>query len=114
MSASDAPTTPPRIATTVKITHQSLSRVVSMRSNCNWTTKCYSARLGWTRDAGPHLPPAYIQCTCALEHRGYSRGYERRAAVKKIPVIQIVSACYATPAGGAIECAIESSGCAGS
>jgi len=83
------------------------------RSNCNSTTKCYSARLGSTRDTRLQLPPAYAQCTCARD-RGYIRGYERRAWAKKMAVIQIVSVCYSTPAGGAIECAIESSGCAGS
>jgi hypothetical protein len=52
---------------------------------------------GYTRSIAAGIRPMYLRA----RDRGYIRGYERRAAVKKIPVIQIVSACCATPAGGA-------------
>src|SRR5438874_4622847 len=55
-------------------THVKCTGNACMLSNCNSTTKCYSARPGWTRDTGLQLPPAYVQCTCALETVGTVAG----------------------------------------
>src|SRR5437660_4585335 len=90
-----------RQSVTVEVWHGGMHTHSTGRSNCNSTTTCYGARLGSARDTRLQLPPAYVQCTCALEHRGYSRGYEQRAWAKKPLVIQTVSASYSTPAGGA-------------
>jgi len=52
---------------------------------------------GYTRSMAARIRPMYLRA----RGRGYSRGYGWHAEVRKILVIQIVSVCYSTPAGGA-------------
>jgi len=52
---------------------------------------------GYTPPIAAGIRPMYLRA----RDRGYSRGYGWHAEVRKILVIQVVSASYATPAGGA-------------
>ena len=61
---------------------------------------------GYTPPIAAGIRPLYLRA----RDRGYIRGYGWHAEVRKILVIQIVSVCYSTPAGGATEssaCAVQ-------
>jgi len=52
---------------------------------------------GYRPSIAAGIRPMYLRA----RDRGYSRGYGWHAEVRKILVIQTVSVCYSTPAGGA-------------